>query len=158
MRARCLYLHGFASGPGSAKGVAFAEAFARRGVEVERLNLRVPSLAHLRLSAMIDHVVATIGAAEQVVLIGSSLGGLTAARVAERVPAVRALVLLAPAFCMAERWRARLGDDGAAWRRDGSIEVFDHAERRPARVDVGFLDDAAATDVGWPTVTAPTGP
>ena len=57
---------------------------------------------------------------------------------------------------MAERWRARLGDDGAAWRRDGSIEVFDHAERRPARVDVGFLDDAAATDVGWPTVTAPT--
>lgn len=155
MRARCLYLHGFASGPGSAKGVAFAEAFARHGVLVERLDLRVPSLERLRLSRGIDRVVAAVGD-QPAVLIGSSLGGLTAARVAERVPAVQALVLLAPAFRMAERWVARLPDGGAAWRRDGWLEVFDHVTRQPARVDAGFLDDAAAVDVGWPVVTVPT--
>lgn len=157
---RCLYLHGFASGPGSTKGVAFAEAFGRHGVAVERLDLRVPSLERLRLSAMIAHVVAAIGDGGPVVLIGSSLGGLTAARVAERVPAVRALVLMAPAFRMAERWTARLGAAAtAAWRQDGWLEIYDHAERRPARVDVGFLDDAIAADRagdGWPTVTVPT--
>ena len=111
MTARCLYLHGFASGPGSAKGVAMADALSARGIAVERLDLRVPSLERLRVSVAIDHVVATIGASPTVALIGSSLGGLIAARVAERAPAVRALILLAPAFRMAERWAARLGPE-----------------------------------------------
>jgi aryl-alcohol dehydrogenase-like predicted oxidoreductase len=118
VRPRVLYLHGFASGPASTKGVAVATALDAAGFAVERLDLRVPSLERLRLSAAIDHVVATIGDAPQVALIGSSLGGLIAARVAERVGAVAALVLLAPAFRMAERWAARLGPDGvAAWRK-----------------------------------------
>ncbi|HEY1552736.1 MAG TPA: YqiA/YcfP family alpha/beta fold hydrolase, partial [Kofleriaceae bacterium] len=51
-----LYLHGFASGPTSRKAAAFAEHFGKRGIEIERLDLRVPSFEHLRLSAMIDHV------------------------------------------------------------------------------------------------------
>ncbi|MEZ4403765.1 MAG: YqiA/YcfP family alpha/beta fold hydrolase [Kofleriaceae bacterium] len=160
MTWRCLYLHGFASGPSSAKGVAFQRALADDGIAVERLDLRVPSLAHLRLSAIIDHVVATIGASERVVLIGSSLGGLAAARVAERVPAVRALVLLAPAFRIGERWPRRLGADAvAAWRRDGWLAIEDHTTHQPARVDVGFLDDAVVIDAagdGWPRVTVPT--
>jgi pimeloyl-ACP methyl ester carboxylesterase len=157
---RCLYLHGFASGPGSAKGLAFEEAFGRRGVAVERLDLRVPSLAHLRASAMIERVLEAIGDGGPVVLIGSSLGGLTAARVAARSPAVQALVLLAPALRFVERWRARLGEDGwRAWHADGWLEVYDHAERRPARVDAGFAADAAALDAhdgGWPPPVVPT--
>src|ERR1700734_2723165 len=113
---RVLYLHGFASGPRSHKGVAVAAHYARRGVQVERLNLRVPSFEPLRLSAMIAAVVAAIGGdRDRVVLFGSSLGGLTASRVAEQDARVAALVLLAPAFRMVERWRARLGKDG--WRR-----------------------------------------
>lgn len=155
---RCLYLHGFASGPGSAKGVAFERAFAAHGVAVERLDLRIPSLAHLRVSKMIEHVVARIGD-EPAVLIGSSLGGLTAARVAARSARVRALVLMAPAFQLAARWRERLGDDGwRAWEASGWLEIHDHAERRPARVDFGFAEDALALDAedgGWPAVRVP---
>src|SRR5262245_53772473 len=47
-----LYLHGFGSGPSSSKGVALSQHYARRGVELERLDLRKPSLEHLRLSHM----------------------------------------------------------------------------------------------------------
>ena len=158
---RFLYLHGFASGPRSAKGVAFADHFAQRGAAVQRLDLRVPSLEHLRLSTMIDIVRAAIGGPrERAVLIGSSLGGLCAARVAEDDPRVGGLVLLAPAFRMIERWARRLGDDAwQAWRRDGFLAIEDYAERRPARVDIGFADDAAAVDAeggGWPDVRVPT--
>src|SRR4051794_39234161 len=116
--ARFLYLHGFASGPRSKKGMAFAEHYAQRGVELDRLDLRVPSLAHLRLSAMLDTVAAAIGGPEdRAIAIGSSLGGLTAARVAERDPRVEALVLLAPAFQLIARWRQLPGFDD--WQRTG---------------------------------------
>lgn len=143
-----LYLHGFASGPDSNKGVAFAA----RWPSIERLDLRVPSLEHLRLSAMIDVVQGAIG--DGAVLIGSSLGGLCAARVAERDPRVTALVLLAPAFQLAERWRAQPGFD--AWRTTGWREVTDYTTGGTARVDFGFVEDVARIDVGWPDVRVPT--
>jgi uncharacterized protein len=154
---RYLYLHGFASGPGSKKGLAFAAHFAARGLALERLDLRVPSLEHLRLSAMIETARAAIGGpGERAVVFGSSLGGLTAARLAERDPRVSALVLLAPAFQLARRWQETLGDDFEAWRRTGWREVLDHATGRPARVDFGFVEEAAALDVGFPEVGVPT--
>jgi pimeloyl-ACP methyl ester carboxylesterase len=152
---RFLYLHGFASGPDSTKGRAFAEHYAPRGIHVERLNLRVPSFEHLRLSAMIDVSRAALGdAQDRAVVIGSSLGALTAARLAERDPRVGALVLLAPAFQLMARWRELPGWED--WQRTGWREVHDHTTGGTARVDFGFAEDAAAIDVGVPDVRVPT--
>lgn len=158
---RLLYLHGFASGRSSFKGLATAAHYEARGVLVERLDLRVPSFEHLRLSAMVDVVRAAIGGErERAVLFGSSLGGLTACRVAERDPRVSALVLLAPAFRLLERWRLRLGEEGwRAWRERGWIETEDYMEKRLSRVDFGFAEDALRVDAeggGWPDVRVPT--
>jgi pimeloyl-ACP methyl ester carboxylesterase len=157
---RFLYLHGFASGPDSTKGLAFTRCLGDRGLSVERLNLRLPSLERLRLSAGIAATVAAIGGErERAVLLGSSLGGLTAARVAERDPRVCALILLAPAFQAAQRWRARLaGEPLQRWRESGWLEVDDHATRQKAQVDYGFLEDLEAADPpdSWPDVRVPT--
>ena len=148
MEPRVLYLHGFASGPRSTKGVAFQKRFP----EIELLNLRVPSFEHLRLSAMIEEASAHV--AERTVIIGSSLGGLTAACVAERDPRVVALVLLAPAFQLAARWRELPGFDD--WQRSGWREVTDYTTGAPARVDFGFWQDVDAIDRGYPEVRVPT--
>ncbi len=154
---RYLYLHGFASGPNSKKGLAFAAHFAARGIAIERLDLRVPSFEHLRLSAMIEAARAAIGGPDpRAVVFGSSLGGLTAARLAEREPRVRALVLLAPAFQLARRWRESLGEGFEAWRRTGWREVHDFTTGGTARVDFGFVEEAAALDAGYPDVRVPT--
>lgn len=141
---RFLYLHGFASGPGSAKGVALARHYEQAGVVLERLDVRVPSLERLRTSAMLETVRAAIGGpADRAVLFGSSLGGLTAAEVAARDPRVAALVLLAPAFELVPRWRHRLGEDGwRRWQDSGWLETLDHVSGQPARVDFGFITDA----------------
>jgi pimeloyl-ACP methyl ester carboxylesterase len=147
-----LYGHGFASGPRSTKGLAFEAHFAAKGVAIDRLDLRVPSLEHLRLSAMIDTVRAAI--TDRAIVIGSSLGGLTAARAAERDPRIVALVLMAPAFQLIARWRQRT--DWEAWQRTGWLAIHDFAENKPARVDIGFADDAAAVDIGSPDVRVPT--
>lgn len=151
-----LYLHGFASGPSSKKGVAVEEHFAARGRPVRRLDLRVPSFEHLRLSAMIERVEAAMEGVEDVVLMGSSLGGLCAAKVAERHPRVRRVVLLAPAFELARRWRERDPAGAARWERDGWLGVTDHTTGLPARVDVGFLRDVEAVGDGLTRVHVPT--
>lgn len=149
-----LYLHGFASGPLSKKGVAFEQHFAAKGITIERLDLRVPSFEHLRLSAMIETTRAAIK--EPAILIGSSLGGLTAARVAERDDRVRALVLLAPAFQLAHRWRESLGEGYDAWQSSGWRAVMDYTTGQAAKVDFGFIQDAQEIDVGFPDVRVPT--
>jgi uncharacterized protein len=152
---KIFYLHGFASGPQSKKGVEFANHFAARGVAIERLNLRVPSFEHLRLSAMIDTVRAAIGD-DRALLIGSSLGGLTAARVAERDDRVRALILLAPAFQLVARWREQLGAEWDEWRARGTREVADYTTGKPSAIDFRFVEDVEAVDVGYPDVRVPT--
>jgi len=154
-----LYLHGFASGPDSKKGVAISAHLARRGIEVQRLNLRVPSFEHLRLSAMIETARAAIGAEDdRAVVLGSSLGGLTAARLAERDARVVALVLLAPAFQLVSQWRARGG--GAEWRaaeERGWFEVDDLVHGGRVHVDFELTNDVARVDsTPFPDVRVPT--
>jgi uncharacterized protein len=158
---RWLYLHGFASGPESSKGVALARHFAARSIDLERLDLRRPSLERLRLSAILEEVRGAIGGeSDRAVVFGSSLGGLAAARVAEADARVCALVLLAPGFRIAERFRTRMAEAAfTRWRESGWLETFDYATNRPSRVDFGFIEDAARVDArngGWPDVRVPT--
>jgi hypothetical protein len=90
------------------------------------------------------------------VLIGSSLGGLTAARVAEHEPRIKRLLLLAPAFKLAERWRTQLGPAYDEWRQSGWRVVTDFTTGQPARIDFGFFEDVARIDRGAPALTCPT--
>ena len=81
------------------------------------------------------------------VIVGSSLGGWLAALAASRNPSVARLVLLAPAFRLHERWRARLAPaDLARWEREGGVEVHHHATNRPRRIGWAFFADAE----DWP--------
>ena len=158
---RWLYLHGFASGATSHKGLVISEHFVRHGVTMERLDVRVPSFERLRLSQMVASVRGAIGGGrDRAILFGSSLGGLTAARVAEEDPRVCALVLLAPAFRIMERWRERMGEEGwAAWQSTGWLDTLDYISKTMSRIDFGFAEDAVAFDArggGWPDVRVPT--
>jgi pimeloyl-ACP methyl ester carboxylesterase len=158
---RWLYLHGFGSGPESTKARALAAHYASRGITLERLDLRKPSLEHLRLAAIVEHVRARIGTErDRAVLIGSSLGGLSACRVAEQDARVCALVLMAPAFQLTQRWRERLGEVGwSAWQATGWLDTTDYRDGSRARIDFGFveeMDRIDAKDGGWPDVRVPT--
>lgn len=158
MGPRFLYGHGFASSRDSTKGRAIASYFQPLGLEIERLDLRLPSFEHLRLSAMIAHVRDRIGSErDRAVLMGSSLGGLTMARVAERDPRACALVLLAPAFRLVPRWKDRLGADWNRWKESGFLEVDDYATKGKSRVDFGFIEDVERIETGdLPDVRVPT--
>lgn len=153
-----VYLHGFASGPRSAKACAVADRFAALGVRVERPDLTPGPDGFERStpSSMLAIAEDLLRGPGPHALIGSSLGGWLAAIAASRNPAVERLVLLAPAFALHPRWGARLGPAGLErWKADGSAEVFHYASNRPRRIGWAFFEDAGRWPA-FPEVRVPT--
>lgn len=154
-----LYLHGFASGPGSTKARAVAERLARDGLAVTCPDLTPGPDGFERStpSSMLAIAEAALRSAPGPhAVVGSSLGGWLAALAASRGAAIDRLVLLAPAFRLQERWTARLGPAGIErWRRDGGMEVWHHAAARNRTIGFGFLEDALRLP-GMPEVRVPT--
>jgi len=129
---RYLYLHGFASGPGSKKAGFFRDRIP---------SLAVPDLAagdfqHLTITGQLGVIEAAAGH-ETVCLIGSSLGGYLAALYAARHPEVAKLVLMAPAFGFVQRWA-----ENDRWREDGFLDVYHYGEKRMRRLSHAIVEDA----------------
>lgn len=153
-----LYLHGFASGPRSAKALDLSERFAKIGRELvvpdltpgpEGFERSTPS----SMLAIVERLLA--GGDTPHTLVGSSLGGWLSAITASRDPSVERLVLLAPAFGLAERWSGRLSSaELDAWKRDG-MEVEHHATGTRRRIGYGFFEDAKRFPA-YPEVRVPT--
>ncbi len=141
--SRVLYLHGFASGPQSSKGVFFRDRFAARGVEVDLPDLSGGDFEHLTLTGQLEVVHRRVRKLQPAAMIGSSLGGYLAALYAARHPGqFRAVVLLAPGFGFARRWPPSLGEDVLrAWRERGWTEIFHYGLGRPCRLSYQLVED-----------------
>ena len=130
-----IYLHGFASGPGSTK----ARFFRDRIPHLRILDLAQGDFARLTISGQL-HVIEREAMGSPSVLIGSSLGGYLAALYAARHAEATKLALLAPAFGFARRWAQSAGAE--EWRRNGFTEVFHYGDGRMRRLNYSFLEDA----------------
>ena len=139
---RILYLHGFASGPSSSKARHFQARLEAAGSHVEIPDLAAGDFEHLTITGQLA-VLDRAARNEPVALVGSSMGGYLASLYAARHPEVTRLVLLAPAFRFAERWRERVGDAGLeVWRRTGSVEVYHYADHRMRRLAFDLFPDS----------------
>jgi pimeloyl-ACP methyl ester carboxylesterase len=140
---RVLYLHGFASSPGSRKARLFIEKLAAHNATVEALQL-APDFPNLTISSQLQ-VVEKIGARQPVFLIGSSLGGYLSALYAANHREVSRLILLAPAFDFYRLWQESLGPQKLEfWRENGSVNVFHYGEGKELPLNYRFMEDAAA--------------
>ncbi|MEN9230699.1 MAG: YqiA/YcfP family alpha/beta fold hydrolase [Thermostichus sp. DG02_5_bins_236] len=140
-----IYLHGFGSGPRSTKAAFFQQRLQQIGIPLQVPDLNQGQFSQLTLTRQIQQVCTQLAesAYPSVTLIGSSLGGVVAAWVAERQPCVQRLVLLAPAFGFLSHWLPRLGAEAVeAWQRTGSLSVFHYGEGRPLPLEYKFVTDA----------------
>lgn len=140
-----IYLHGFGSGPNSTKATFFRQRLQQIGIPLQVPDLNQGDFAQLTLTRQIQQVCQHLAeyADTPVTLIGSSLGGVVAAWVAEQQVCVQRLVLLAPAFGFLSHWLPRLGAEAVeAWRRTGSLSVFHYGEGRPLPLAYTFVTDA----------------
>lgn len=138
-----IYLHGFASGPGSTKARYLGTRWQAHGVSLLAPDLSPGPFEDVTISGQLEVVEQTV-AGRPSVLIGSSMGGYLAALYAARHPReVEKVVLLAPAFRFASRWAERLGPEAMEkWRQSGFLEVFHYAQDKPARAGYDLFRDA----------------
>jgi len=150
-----LYLHGFASSPGSQKAAFFRKRFRAQGIQLAVPDLAGGDFQRLTISGQLAAVERATGG-QRVSLMGSSLGGYLAALYAARRPKVEKLVLMAPAFKFASRWKEYLGEQAVAeWKRTGLLKVYHYGERRTRQVGYQLLQDAAGYE-DYPAVMQPT--
>lgn len=152
-----LYLHGFASGPQSSKGIFFQERFAARGIEVLLPDLSEGDFEHLTITGQLQVIEREVERRRPSAVIGSSLGGYLAALYAARhAGAFRALVLLAPGFGFARRWPEALGEEAIRqWQESGWMNTYHYGDKRERRLHYQLLEDGARYE-DYPEVTDPT--
>ena len=142
---RFVYLHGFASTPESVKAVYLRERFATHQISLEVPDLNQGDFSHLTIARQIAHVESLFPSdGTPVTLMGSSLGGLTSAWLAEKHSQVQQLVLLAPAFGFLDHWLPQLGEEQIRqWQTLGYLPIYHYGEKRSLPLHYKFVEDAA---------------
>jgi uncharacterized protein len=138
---RFIYIHGFASGPGSRKAEAFHAALGRHGISLEIPAMDEGDFAHLTISGQLSLLERTL-AGEPAHLIGSSMGGYLAALYASEHPEIQKVVLLAPAFGFAARWRDKARQIYGNGEPPAAFEVYHYGEKRMRQVHFRLIEDA----------------
>jgi pimeloyl-ACP methyl ester carboxylesterase len=150
-----VYLHGFASGPTSAKARFFENRFAEAGVRMDVPDLAAGDFEHLTISGQLGVIERVVGG-RNAILIGSSMGGYLAALFAARHPNIERLVLMAPAFGVAQRLAEGLGPDAVSeWARSGRRSVYHYGLGRDCDLAYDLMADAAQYEE-FPNVKQPT--
>ncbi len=156
----CLYLHGFASGPTSTKAVFFKEKLEGIGFRVDVPDLNGSDFSNMTLTsqlAIIDRCLEQANGAGEILVFGSSMGGLLAVLAAQKHDKIDRLILMAPGFGLQRRWLEWLGQSGVdAWKQDGFVEVMHYATNTTERLSYDFIKDAERYDTENLQVTRPT--
>jgi pimeloyl-ACP methyl ester carboxylesterase len=144
-----LYLHGFASGPGSTKAAYFGDRLRERHVPFECPDFNEPDFAALTITRMLDQLGRVIAQAHRpVALVGSSLGGTLAILAADRFgPQIDRVVLLAPAVMFAKAGHHLLPPERIdEWRRLGALPFFHYGYGEERALNCAFYEDSLQYD------------
>lgn len=156
-----IYLHGFASGKKSGKGLLLKKFFAEQPekIELHLPDLNIPSFEKLSVTAIIQHLKTKILNDNQPYrLIGSSLGGLVAASLASELKGsskIQSLILLCPALDASNRWKAKMTDSELSqWKLQGNRNYFNYNTNSEQPLHYEFYEDLLK-QVHYPIVDVP---
>lgn len=152
-----VYLHGFASSPGSSKATRFRTELEARNVGFSCPDFNEPEFETLTTTRMLSQVRRVLDTVTDgpVALVGSSLGAFVAVHAAalDTTSRIDRLVLLAPALDFGGNRLRQLGPAGIdEWRRSGKLRVFHYAAAEEREIGFSLYEDAAQYDA----LTLPT--
>ncbi|MHC5715489.1 MAG: YqiA/YcfP family alpha/beta fold hydrolase, partial [Nostoc sp.] len=136
--------HGFASSPNSAKARDISDRFTQIQTKLKIPDLNAGDFSQLTITRQLTQVAAEFNNdPKPVTLIGSSLGGLTAAHLGQQYLQVQRLVLLAPAFGFLSHWLPKLGNEQIQdWQQEKYIMVYHYGQERAIPLSYDFVTDA----------------
>jgi uncharacterized protein len=144
MSSQYIYLHGFASSPKSTKARDIGDRFTQIHTQLKIPDLNCADFSQLTITRQINQVASEFSDDfTPVTLIGSSLGGLTAAHIAQQNLQVQRLVLLAPAFGFLSHWLPKLGDEQVQrWQQEKYLMVYHYGQGECLPLSYNFVTDA----------------
>ncbi|AFZ04107.1 YqiA/YcfP family alpha/beta fold hydrolase [Calothrix sp. PCC 6303] len=138
-----IYLHGFASSPNSTKAKDLNSRFAQIQINLTIPDLNAEGFSQLTISRQINQTSLLFPKSSPITLIGSSLGGLTAAHLGQKYSQIQQLILLAPAFGFLSHWLPKLGETTInQWQQQKYLQVYHHGEKRELPLHYDFVTDA----------------
>ncbi len=144
-----IYLHGFASGPGSKKATKFKKRFDSASISLSVPDLEGGDFQRLSLTKQVKIIDDCMGQypGERFGLIGSSMGGYLAALMAETHQEVAAIYLMAPGFNFLKRWRDQVqGHLKGANAIPGLITVYHYRYNKDMLLSTDIFCDAEKWD------------
>ena len=148
---KVLWAHGFESTPSGSKPIWIKENL---GWEVISINM---SEKGWTIAEQTEVVIQKILENDDIELImGSSYGGLAIANASNKLLNRKLrLVLMAPAFGLAENFEKRAGDKGLEqWERTGFSPYFHHGLNQEIKLNWNFM--ISAREMSWPEIKHPT--
>lgn len=138
---RYIYLHGFASGETSLKARFFKQKLAEQNIALDIIDWNSSDFATLLFSREIDKIIKSIHD-EEVTLIASSMGGVIALNLAQRLPSIKKIILLAPALQINSLWTHILGADNLKlWQTQGYLPIYHGAKKATINLHYDFVSD-----------------
>ena len=144
-----IYLHGFASGPGSQKARIFKIHFEKAHLSITIPDLQQGDFENMTLTKQISLVQNIIDGnpGTDVALIGSSMGAYIAVLIAETRKEVKALYLMAPGFNFLNRWMENMGwDKNSLSSTPDLIQVFHYSYNNEVSLNTNLFRDAVNWD------------
>ena len=144
-----IYLHGFASGPGSQKARIFKIHFEKAHLSITIPDLQQGDFENMTLTKQISLVQSIIDGKPGVdfALIGSSMGAYIAGLLAETRKEIKALYLMAPGFNFLNRWMENMGwDKDSLSSTPDLIRVFHYSYNREVNLSTDLFRDAINWD------------
>jgi len=140
-----IYLHGYISGPKSAKALYFKKLFNKKNIYLHIPDLNLPDFSELTINSQIQIVNTILKSVKgPVTLIGSSMGGFVSSIIAENNDRIKRLVLLAPAFGFIQDQKKLMGSEILKkWKQNGSIDVFHKYYGETQKLNYSFYKDAS---------------
>jgi pimeloyl-ACP methyl ester carboxylesterase/GNAT superfamily N-acetyltransferase len=154
MMPEFIYLHGFASSPGTLKALFFKTRLSSWDILLRIPDLNVPSFSSLTLTSMIERLAQEVQECSPapVYIIASSLGAMVALHFVDRfkqdqASGVKKMLFLAPSFDFAESRLRQIGNDGLAqWKATGRFRFHHHLYKKEYKVSYGLIDDLMKYD------------
>lgn len=148
---KVLFAHGFEGTPNGSKPTYMADEF---GWEVISPKMSELGWTIEQETEVLLRVLDEDGPFD--LIAGSSMGGLAAANASALRPDENfALLLIAPAFGLADLWRKGAGEDGLAeWKEHGEAPYFHHGFEENIMLGWDFMESAEL--MSWPELAHPT--